>query len=92
MHVCIGVCVCEERGERPILTGCGEPVLPSRRSGGRCGGPTPVLAGPQSAPIPTSLRRSKPIVGLFVLLFSIISKLRGHKSIEEHIFMLSDIH
>ncbi|KAF5811823.1 hypothetical protein HanXRQr2_Chr04g0185861 [Helianthus annuus] len=35
-------------GERPVLSDCGEPILPSRRSGGWCGGPAPVLAGPHT--------------------------------------------
>ncbi|KAJ0590512.1 hypothetical protein HanIR_Chr04g0198261 [Helianthus annuus] len=53
MHICIGVC--KEKKERTGNPGCGEPALPSRSCRGRCGGPAPVLAGPQPAPIPTSL-------------------------------------
>ncbi|KAJ0444628.1 hypothetical protein HanIR_Chr16g0833901 [Helianthus annuus] len=54
MYVCIHVCVLRERREERQVrlwgVACAEPT-----QWGRCGGPAPVLAEPQPAPIPFSL-------------------------------------
>ncbi|KAJ0939218.1 hypothetical protein HanRHA438_Chr02g0058641 [Helianthus annuus] len=51
MYVCIGYC---ERKQARLLRLWGV-AFAEPSPGGRCGGPAPVLAGPQPAPMPMSL-------------------------------------